>query len=228
MSRHEDTDKSRLGRQRDIELLLIVLVLTYIALNLFGLMPYIGSYKLSMLSNSGIYCLIMLPAFVAFLLQGKSFKKLFTIVKGQGKLILLLLLFRTALEFVLYIIKYNTIYMVILPDMLYIPLCFLYNIVVVGIVEEFVYRIYIQGTLEDILGRFSFLAPVVSAVLFGLSHGINNDIGNMILNIFIGLVWGYTRYFSKKATFTAMVLNHGLSNGLSECITVLCSIIFFG
>jgi membrane protease YdiL (CAAX protease family) len=100
--------------------------------------------------------------------------------------------------------------------------------VIVGFVEEFIYRIYIQGTLEEVLGKCSFLAPLISGILFGISHGINNGFSNVKLNIFVGIVWGYVRYFNKKATFTAMVLNHGLSNGLIEAISILGGMALYG
>jgi hypothetical protein len=51
---------------------------------------------------------------------------------------------------------------------------------------------------------------------------------NALINIFVGIVWGYVRYFNKKATFTAMVLNHGLSNELTEIVSIIGSIVLYG
>jgi membrane protease YdiL (CAAX protease family) len=136
--------------------------------------------------------------------------------------------FKAVLALVAYLAKIEKFYEFLLPNAFYPVIHLIYYIVIVGFVEEFVYRIYIQGTLEEVLGKLSFLAPVISGVIFGLSHSVNNSMVNALINIFVGIVWGYVRYFNKKATFTAMVLNHGLSNELTEIVSIIGSIVLYG
>jgi membrane protease YdiL (CAAX protease family) len=67
----------------------------------------------------------------------------------------------------------------------------------------------------------SFLAPLISAVIFGFSHIVNIDLKNALFNVAMGLVWGYVRYYNKKATFTAMFMAHGVSDILTIAADLL-------
>jgi membrane protease YdiL (CAAX protease family) len=218
----EDISENRLGKQRDIEVMLVVAVLTYIALNVFGIIPSLIERKLGILYTSAVYILVLLPSLVAFLLQGRSVKKLFVWVKGQGKVVACLVAFKIFVLLFLHFTGLLTISPMEINDVLFLIMEILHQIFVVGLIEEFVFRIYLQETLELRLGRFAVLAPAFSAVAFGFFHIVNNPFQNVIFNIVMGLVWGYTRYFNKKCTYTALVLNHGLSNLVSDAMALVC------
>jgi membrane protease YdiL (CAAX protease family) len=224
---HTDTTKSKLSKQRDIEILVFILFWNYMVLQLPGLVPFGISNLASMLYYIGIKILALLPALAAFLLQGKSLKKLMHIERGQAKVVLALVAFKILIVAVLCISGLASPADIYMSQFYMCIIRFFYDIFVVGLEEEFVYRIYIQGTMEDVFGKFSFLAPLCSALIFGYSHTVNVGTFNAVFNVLMGLVWGYVRYFNKKYTYTAMTVTHGLSNYVSELPDYIYSLIRF-
>lgn len=87
---------------------------------------------------------------------------------------------------------------------------FIYYFFVVAICEEFFYRVYVQGELEVILGRFRWLAPIISGTLFGMMHIVNMGPDSALMNTIIGIVIGYMKMYLKNCTFISCVMAHGL------------------
>lgn len=83
---------------------------------------------------------------------------------------------------------------------------------VVGVTEEFIYRVGIQECLEDLLGRFRIIAPLFSAFLFGLSHIIAGTWTQVVITIILGTVLGYSKFFFKRCTYISVVVAHGTYN----------------
>lgn len=80
----------------------------------------------------------------------------------------------------------------------------------VALQEEWVFRRYIQGELSVIFGRFRWLAPFVSAVLFAVMHIPQCVTHTVIVAFFVGLIVGYAKFFFKNCTFISVVMAHWL------------------
>lgn len=89
---------------------------------------------------------------------------------------------------------------------------------VVALQEEWVFRRYIQGELSVIFGRFRWLAPFVSAVLFAVMHIPQCVTYTVIVAFLAGLILGYAKFFFKNCTFISVVMAHWLYDFL---LTVL-------
>ena len=87
---------------------------------------------------------------------------------------------------------------------------FLYYAVIVACCEEFVFRMFFQGELVKILGKLSWLAPFIAAVLFALAHIPQGYIEQVYIAFGAGLVIGYARYFIPGYSFISLVMAHGL------------------
>lgn len=87
---------------------------------------------------------------------------------------------------------------------------FIYYFFFVALVEEFIYRVYIQGELTVLFGRVGWLAPAIAAAIFGVAHIVNGTIEQVIFTFFMGLVLGYAKYFIKDCTLISVVIAHGL------------------
>lgn len=82
-----------------------------------------------------------------------------------------------------------------------------YYLVMVGFMEEFIYRVVIQDYFADCLGKWKVLAPLLSTIAFSLSHYVA---GSMLHNLIWGLIWGYSRYFCKQVTYPVLAISHGV------------------
>ncbi len=82
--------------------------------------------------------------------------------------------------------------------------------ILIALFEEFTFRGYIQGELQEILGKAKVFAPLIAAILFGLVHFVHGDISQVFLTTVIGLVLGYAKYFIKDCTLISVVIAHGL------------------
>lgn len=80
----------------------------------------------------------------------------------------------------------------------------------VALQEEWVFRRYIQGELSVIFGRFRWLAPFVSALLFAVMHIPQCVAQTVIIAFFAGLILGYAKFFLKSCTFISVVMAHWL------------------
>lgn len=95
---------------------------------------------------------------------------------------------------------------------------FFYYFFIVALFEEFVYRVYYQGELTMLLGRMKWLAPFLSALLFGFGHIIQGTMTQVFMTFFIGLVLGYAKYFCKNCTVVSLIMAHGIFD--------FCSVVF--
>ncbi len=87
---------------------------------------------------------------------------------------------------------------------------FFYYFLFVAFVEEFTFRVYVQGELEVLLGKAKILAPLLAGILFGLSHIVHGDMGQVMMTSVMGILLGYAKYFIKDCTFISVVIAHGL------------------
>lgn len=87
---------------------------------------------------------------------------------------------------------------------------FIHYFVFVGPVEEFIFRVYIQETLTDVLPRFKWLGVVIAAGLFGVWHIISGSWNQVRFAASLGLFWGLCKYFSKNCTFISTSISHAM------------------
>lgn len=87
---------------------------------------------------------------------------------------------------------------------------FFYYFIFVALVEEFIYRVYIQGELTVLLGKAKWLAPFLAALVFSFAHTVQGTGEQVIFTFFMGLVLGYAKYFIKDCTLISVVIAHGL------------------
>jgi membrane protease YdiL (CAAX protease family) len=210
----------KISRQRDIELMLFVIIASVVALELFGVVSSeYGVYK-TILCESGVYLLFALPSVLAYKLQGKHLRDVIAVKKIGLRPLLLLLLLRVAIT-VLFDIS-GIEHPGLNPYGFWKLLAFAaHYIFIVAVCEEFIFRIYVQETFIDWFGKYAFLAPLFSGILFGLSHTVNCLWRTVLFNCVIGVIWGYAHYYDKKCTYLTLVLVHGLS----DCIPTIYSLI---
>lgn len=87
---------------------------------------------------------------------------------------------------------------------------FLFYLLVIGPVEEFVFRVYLQDTFVSFFEKNKWLGVVIAAFLFGWWHIINGNIVQVLFTSGIGLVFGFTKYKIKDCGYTGVAFGHGL------------------
>lgn len=92
---------------------------------------------------------------------------------------------------------------------------FFYYCLVIGPVEELVFRVYIQDTLVSLLGGRGRLGAVLAALLFGFWHWFNGNFVQVLFTFGIGLVFGLARHHNKNLKLPGLALGHGLYDFLN-------------
>lgn len=98
---------------------------------------------------------------------------------------------------------------------------FLYCILAVGLVEEFVFRGFIFEKIKCIGGK-DIIAVVVSSVLFGVFHLFSGNLVQMIMTAFIGAFFCFCRLKIKNCSTLSLIIGHGVYDAL---ITVFASVL---
>ncbi|MEO8416613.1 MAG: type II CAAX endopeptidase family protein [Ginsengibacter sp.] len=86
-----------------------------------------------------------------------------------------------------------------------------------GVVEELIFRGYLQPRLE-IISNSPSLAIILSSLLFGLLHYSYGTLFNVIGPVFIGLV--FALYYRKYKNITVLIVCHFLWDAISLLILV--------
>jgi len=92
---------------------------------------------------------------------------------------------------------------------------FLFNLLIIGPVEEFIFRVYLQDAFVSFFEKHKWLGVVIAAFLFGLWHTINGNIIQALFTFGIGLVFGFAKYKIKGCGYVSVALGHGLYNFLN-------------
>ena len=95
---------------------------------------------------------------------------------------------------------------------------FLNYMLIIGPVEELIFRVYLQDTLSDFLGKR--MGVVLAAFLFGLWHLINGFFMQMVFTFGIGLVFGFARSKVRDCSYLSVALGHGLYDFLNVIVTM--------
>ena len=86
----------------------------------------------------------------------------------------------------------------------------LFCMLVVGPVEEFIFRVYLQELFVSCLPRNKWIGGVLAALLFGLLHLINGNLIQVLFAFGIGLIFGFSKYKLKNCGFVGVAVAHGL------------------
>ena len=95
---------------------------------------------------------------------------------------------------------------------------FLFYMLIIGPVEEFVFREYLQDAFMNFFEKNKWLAVVIASFLFGLWHIINGNIIQVIFAFGIGLVFGFAKYKIKDCGYMGVAFAHGLYDLLNTVV----------
>ena len=97
-------------------------------------------------------------------------------------------------------------------------------IVIIGPVEELLFRFYIQDTIKDFLPNLKWISVIVSSILFGAFH-VTFNLMSYIIKVcmisFLALFFGGVKYyFDKDFGYFGLALCHGLYDFLLYVISL--------
>ena len=95
---------------------------------------------------------------------------------------------------------------------------FLFYLLIIGPVEEFVFRVYLQDTFVSFFENHKWLGVVVAASLFGLWHIINGNLVQVLFTFGIGLVLGFAKYKIKDCSYVSVDFEHVLYDFLNTIV----------
>ena len=98
--------------------------------------------------------------------------------------------------------------------------CFLFYFLVVGPVEELIFRVYLQDALTSFFIKRKYLGVVLAALAFGLWHLINGSLLQVLFTFGIGLVFGICRYKVRDCKYPGLAVGHGLYDFLNEIVRI--------
>ncbi len=94
--------------------------------------------------------------------------------------------------------------------------CFL----IIGPVEEMIFRVYIQDTMTSFFKKNKYAGVVIAALIFGAWHLINGSLVQMMFTFGIGLVFGTCRYLIKDCKYCGLAVGHGLYDFLNVIVRI--------
>lgn len=92
---------------------------------------------------------------------------------------------------------------------------FLFYLLIVGPVEEFVFRVYLQDAFVSFFETHKWIGVVIASFLFGLWHIINGNVVQVFFTFGIGLVFGFAKYKLKDCGYVGVSFGHGLYDFLN-------------
>lgn len=95
---------------------------------------------------------------------------------------------------------------------------FLFYMLIIGPVEEFIFRVYLQDVFVSIFDNCKWLGIIIAAFLFGLWHLINGSIIQAAFTFGIGLVFGFSKHKIKDCGYVGVAFGHGLYDFLNTII----------
>jgi membrane protease YdiL (CAAX protease family) len=94
------------------------------------------------------------------------------------------------------------------------------DIIFIGLLEELIYRGYIQKRINE-LTKYKFVGVLIAAALFGLSHIINGAWIQVGFAFLIGGLFGFCREYLKNCSLLSVVLAHGVYDALLVVIGLI-------
>ena len=93
-----------------------------------------------------------------------------------------------------------------------------FYLVIVGPIEELIFREYYQDTFCEFFKNNKWIGVVIAAALFGLWHLINGSLLQVLFTFGIGLVFGLGKHFIKKFKYLGGSFGHGLYDFLNVIV----------
>ena len=213
-----------LSKQTNIEILIFVLTIHCLLLYGFDAIPLQGNIWVQRLLETGYKFVVALPAVIGFLIQKRKIKDVFSNNRHFWKysLVILLITSCVATGYTLLFYCFNPVdtgdMEFQMPKAYTIIYYLVTDILVTGLLEEFVFREFVLGTLNEITGHKGVPEAVISAVIFGLVHLVNGNWEQVAFATFLGLVLGITKQKYKDCTFLSCVLAHGMYNFINYMV----------
>ena len=91
---------------------------------------------------------------------------------------------------------------------------------VIGPVEELIFRVYYQETFMFFFNKHKWIAVIIASAIFGLWHLINGSPLQVLFTFGIGLVFGFAKYFIKRFKYLGVSFAHGLYDFLNIIVTM--------
>ena len=95
---------------------------------------------------------------------------------------------------------------------------FLFYLLIIGPVEEFVFRVYLQDAFVSFFHTHKWIGVVIASFLFGLWHIINGNVVQVFFTFGIGLVFGFAKYKLKDCGYVGVSFGHGLYDFLNTLV----------
>lgn len=196
------------GVKRFIVAAVLTVWLTYFLPNLLDYIWNITLWKVL----QGVNCIIVaLPALWAYKKSGKRIRDIFCV--GHIKQYIIAFLVALVFLFVFTIIPFfyrieemSNYYLIPFSKNWYkiVIFCFF-----VAPSEEFIYRVYVQETIEGWLNNRKYLAPLISGLIFGMVHYFVGGVFQVCVNIITGITWSYLKYYN-KCNYLSVVFGHAI------------------
>ena len=94
-----------------------------------------------------------------------------------------------------------------------------FYMIIVGPVEELIFRVYVQETFIGFFTKHKWIGVIIASALFGLWHFINNgDFAQVLFTFGIGLAFGFAKYFIKECKYVGVAFAHGLYDFLNVIV----------
>ena len=97
---------------------------------------------------------------------------------------------------------------------------FFFYLLVIGPVEELVFRVYYQETFILFFKKHKWIGVIIASALFGLWHRINGSFVQVLFTFGIGLVFGFAKYFIRQYKYLGLAFTHGLYDFLNVVVTM--------
>ena len=94
----------------------------------------------------------------------------------------------------------------------------LFCLLIVGPVEELVFRVYLQDAFVSFFARRKWLGVILAAFLFGLWHIINGSVVQVLFTFGIGLVFGFAKHATKGCSYVSVAFGHGIYDFLNTLV----------
>ena len=89
---------------------------------------------------------------------------------------------------------------------------------VIGPVEELIFRVYYQETFIGLLKKYKWIGVIIAAMMFGMWHLINGSWFQVLFTFGFGLIFGFAKYFLKKFKYLGLAFGHGLYDFLNVVV----------
>lgn len=93
-----------------------------------------------------------------------------------------------------------------------------FYMIIVGPVEELIFRVYVQETFIGFFTKYKWVAVIITAALFGFWHLINGGFVQVLFTFGIGAVFGFAKYYIKECKFVGVAFAHGLYDFLNVIV----------